>query len=170
MSSFRAVYATFPVAYSICCVLLVIMYIIIQHLQILNADWLRAVLIDISHGKFISLYFFVQYYKRISTLVEIGKPRDSVKALRPPGVMFPHNFSFSQFPLVLIWLYITVYYQHGKCFISVKYRLEGKRSSLAVRPHRLQSQIHVSPLKLVVRQKKFYQLLATNLMLSWCCQ
>jgi hypothetical protein len=24
-----------------------------------------------------------------------------------PDVVFPHNFSFSQFPLVLIWLYIN---------------------------------------------------------------
>jgi hypothetical protein len=48
--------------------------------------------------------------------VEIGKTRNCVKTLRPSGVVFPHNFEFSQFPLVLI----TVY-QHGKCFIFVKY-------------------------------------------------
>jgi hypothetical protein len=32
------------------------------------------------------------------------------------GVVFPHNFSFSQFPLVSISLYIT-----RKCFVFVKY-------------------------------------------------
>jgi hypothetical protein len=52
-------------------------------------------------GKFLSLCFFVLYY--ISTLVEIGKTRNCVKTLRPSGVVFPHNFSFSQFPLVLIF-------------------------------------------------------------------
>jgi hypothetical protein len=69
-------------------------------------------------GKFLSLCFFVLYYKTnikhfpcwytvISTLVEIGKTRNCVKTLRPLGVVFPHNFSFSQFPLVLIKLYIN---------------------------------------------------------------
>ena len=38
----------------------------------------------------------------ISTLVKIGKTRNCVKTLRPAGVVFPHNFSFFQFPLVLI--------------------------------------------------------------------
>jgi hypothetical protein len=37
-----------------------------------------------------------------STLVEIGKTQNCVKTLRLPGVVLPHNFSFSQFPLVLI--------------------------------------------------------------------
>jgi hypothetical protein len=35
--------------------------------------------------------------------VEIGKTRNCVKTLRPSGIVFPHNFSFSQFPLVLIF-------------------------------------------------------------------
>ena len=43
----------------------------------------------------------------ISTLVKIGKTRNCVKTLRPSGVVFPHNFSFFQFPLVLIYLYIN---------------------------------------------------------------
>ena len=38
-------------------------------------------------------YFFI---------VKIGKTRNCVKTLRPAGVVFPHNFSFFQFPLVLI--------------------------------------------------------------------
>ena len=41
-------------------------------------------------------------YIVISTLVKIGKTRNCVKTLRPSGVVFPHNFSFFQFPLVLI--------------------------------------------------------------------
>ena len=32
----------------------------------------------------------------------IGKTRNCVKTPRPSCVVFPHNFSFSQFPLVLI--------------------------------------------------------------------
>ncbi len=45
---------------------------------------------------------FPCWYIVISTLVEIGKTRNCVKTLRPSGVVFPHNFSFFQFPLVLI--------------------------------------------------------------------
>ena len=39
----------------------------------------------------------------ISTLVKIGKTRNYTKTLRPSGVVFPHNFSFFHFPLVLIY-------------------------------------------------------------------
>ena len=44
----------------------------------------------------------------MSALVKIGKTRNCVKTLRPEGVVFPHNFSFFQFPLVLIQLYINM--------------------------------------------------------------
>ena len=44
------------------------------------------------------LYVTFKKYK----LVTIGKTRNCVKTLRPAGVVFPHNFSFFQFPLVLI--------------------------------------------------------------------
>jgi hypothetical protein len=56
-----------------------------------------------SHRKFLSLCFIVLYYKkyikRIGVLIyscEIVKTRNCVKTLRPPSVLFPHNFSFPQ--------------------------------------------------------------------------
>jgi hypothetical protein len=42
--------------------------------------------------------------------------RNCMKTLRPSGVVFPYNFSFST------RVDITVY-QHGKCFIFVKYNI-----------------------------------------------
>ena len=38
----------------------------------------------------------------IDLSVKIGKTRNCVKTLCPAGVVFPHNFSFFQFPFVLI--------------------------------------------------------------------
>jgi hypothetical protein len=84
--------------------------------------WLAKSRVDITQcqhgnvGKFISLYFFVLYYKTninifsvywyavISTLVEIGKTRST------QFLVFPFSTRVD----------ITVY-QHGKCFIFVKY-------------------------------------------------
>ena len=40
--------------------------------------------------------------RKVASKLEIGKTRNCVKTLRPSGVVFPHNFSFSQFSLVLI--------------------------------------------------------------------
>jgi hypothetical protein len=76
--------------------------------------WLAKNRVDITENFFlyISLCYIIKKYKTffpywytvISTLVEIGKTRNFVKTLRRrhPGVVFPHNFSFSQFPFVLI--------------------------------------------------------------------
>jgi hypothetical protein len=72
-------------------------------------------------------HFFPYWYTVISTLVEIGKTRNCVKTLRPnSGVVFPHNFS-SRFPNSTR-VDITVY-QHGKCFIFVKYNIFSKNKS-----------------------------------------
>ena len=70
-------------------------------------------------GKFLSLCFFVLYYKTniklFSVLIysyintrEIGKTRNCVKTLRPSGVVFPQ---FLVFP-ISTRVDITVY-QHG---------------------------------------------------------
>ena len=75
--------------------------------------WLAKSRVDITlcqHGKFPATLllkkkyktFFPYWYTVISTLVKIGKTRNCVKTLHPAGVVFPHNFSFFQFPLVLI--------------------------------------------------------------------
>jgi hypothetical protein len=58
-----------------------------------------------STRKRLKIYFFL-YEFLCDILVEIGKTRNCVKTLHPSGVVFPHNFSFSQFALVLI-LYIN---------------------------------------------------------------
>ena len=56
--------------------------------------------------------------------MEVGKIQDCMKTLRPSGVVFQHNFSFSQFHCVS-YVDITVY-QHGKCFIFLKWNWKNE--------------------------------------------
>ena len=95
-----------------------IMLHVASYIAFVNFErWLaksRVGITQCQHGKFLSLYFFVLYLKKstkhfpywytiISTLVEIGKTRNCAKTFRTHGVVFPLNFSFSQFPRMLIY-------------------------------------------------------------------
>jgi hypothetical protein len=82
----------------------------IYNVAFVNSErWLAKSHIDITqsqHGKFIFLYFFVLYYKKNKTFFRIDiylyQHSWELGKLEIVGVVFPHNFSFSQFPLVLI--------------------------------------------------------------------
>jgi hypothetical protein len=98
------------------------LYYFLYNIAFVNSKrWLAKSLVDITQcqhgsvGKFLSLYFFVLYYKTNLKLFSVliysyintrgnweSKTRNCLKTLRPSGVVFPHNFSFSQFPFVLI--------------------------------------------------------------------
>jgi hypothetical protein len=79
----------------------------IYNIAFVNSErWLAKSRVDITQcqhgnvGKFLSLCFFVLYYKTIikhfSVLIY-----SYINTRGISGVVFPHNFSFSQFPLVL---------------------------------------------------------------------
>ena len=58
----------------------------------------------LSHNSTINTYYNIAFVNSERWLAKscVDITRNCVKTLRPAGVVFPHNFSFFQFPLVLI--------------------------------------------------------------------
>jgi hypothetical protein len=76
----------------------------------------RVDITQCQHGKFLSLYFFVLYY----TIARGNRENSKLCENTPPsGVAYSTQFLVFPFPTRVD---ITVY-QHGKCFIFVKYRI-----------------------------------------------
>jgi hypothetical protein len=130
---------------------------IIYNIAFVNSErWLamsRDHITQCGHGKIISLYsscyiikkikLFPYWYTVIPTLVdhEIWKTRNYVKTLRPAGVLFPRNFSFSQFSLVLKLYVNTENVLYFWCRVSLKLCaivMSGENSHLSyIRYHRV---------------------------------